>query len=547
MVNRRALLGLVGMSLLTVALDAVVPKVAAAASGGSLIEYTLQGGGWTAVNVTAGGSTPIAGDGVPFVDPLTGFQNAYATSGDGDLTEYTRLPAGNWISADLTAAARGPNIADSPQPFTDPLTGFQNAYATTADGHLVEYTRLPLGNWTSVDLTGVYGGQPVSADPRPFTDPLTGLQNAYVTSQTGDLVEYTRLAAGNWIAFDISAHFGLPTFGSAPAPFAVGTAQVVFGATNGGGHLIQFARNSVGSWSAIDVTDAADGPTVTGDPSVIVDPLTHFLNVYDSQAPVDSIAPRVPGASSYASGRSGTAGFTLVDTASDSVYTGGAADAMIRTASVIKVPIAMTLAARANSQGRGFTSDELGLLHLMITQSDNDAATALWNEVGGSSAVIGLMDSLGASATHPYTADPEAWGFTVSTSRDLALVLAQLARGVLGATDTGTILNEMHEVIASQRWGIGAALPQAAVKNGWFPDPGDWRVNCLGIAGGTRYALAVMTEYPIDLGQGYGEDTCQQIAARLLPDLTEDNRQGATLAPGAVPAITGVGITADGG
>src|SRR5580658_3908274 len=127
----------------------------------------------------------------------------------------------------------------------------------------------------------------------------------------------------------------------------------------------------------------------------------------------------------------------------------------------------------------------------MITQSDDNAATALWNEVGGTNAVLGEMDALGATDTQAYSADPQAWGFTETTSRDLAVVLAQLARGVLGTNGTNTILNLMHQVIPSQDWGIGAAFPSAAVKNGWYPDPGDWRVNCLGIVGGTRYALAV--------------------------------------------------------
>ena len=146
----------------------------------------------------------------------------------------------------------------------------------------------------------------------------------------------------------------------------------------------------------------------------------------------------------------------------------------------------------------------------MITQSDNNAASALWNEDGGAN-VIRLMDSLGAPAT---SEDPGgAWGFTETTSRDLAVVLARLARCPRPG-GTNLILSLMRQVIPSQAWGIGAAIPGAAIKNGWFPDPGDWRVNCLGIASGGRYALAVMTQYPISLGQAYGEATCQQYRGR---------------------------------
>ena len=153
------------------------------------------------------------------------------------------------------------------------------------------------------------------------------------------------------------------------------------------------------------------------------------------------------------------------------------------------------------------------------------------------------MRTLGATDT---SLDPGgAWGFTVSTSRDLALVLAGLARGVLGPSATDQIISLMGQVIPSQAWGIGAAIPGAAIKNGWYPDPSDWRVNCLGIAGGRRYALAVMTEYPIGLGQGYGEATCQQIASDLLGGASASG-----LAPQTQvgrPAIIGRGMTTNGG
>ncbi len=276
-------------------------------------------------------------------------------------------------------------------------------------------------------------------------------------------------------------------------------------------------------------------------------------NLCHGYFPANQLPQHVAVAAAYAAGRSGFASFTLIDTATHGVYSSSGADTQIRTASVIKVPIAMALLNLANSQHRGLTATESSNLHLMITQSDNNAATALWNEVGGSGAVLGLMRSLGATHTSPWPSSPQAWGFTLSTSHDLATVLAQLASGVLGPNATSTILNQMHQVIPSQSWGIAAALPGSAVKNGWFPDPGNWRVNCLGIISGTRYALAVMTQYPIGLGQGYGEVTCQQIAADLFPASAQSPHPGAPVAPVApvapetVPAITGVGMTADGG
>jgi hypothetical protein len=264
--------------------------------------------------------------------------------------------------------------------------------------------------------------------------------------------------------------------------------------------------------------------------------------------PTSQLALRAPIAASYAASRSGFASFTIIDTATQSLYASAGANSQVGTASVVKVPIAMALMRLVAAQHRGLTASEASLLHLMITQSDNNAATTLWNEVGGSTAVVGLMRSLGATNTVANPGSPEAWAFTRSTSHDMATVLAQLAEGVLGPSATATILNEMHQVIPSQTWGIDAALPGSAVKNGWYPDPGDWRINCLGIIAGTRYALAIMTQYPSGLGKGYGEITCQQIAADLFP--SGANVAAVRLPAGAaqaVPAITGFGLTSDGG
>ncbi len=318
-------------------------------------------------------------------------------------------------------------------------------------------------------------------------------------------------------------------------------------------HLYQTTYD--GGWSAWNIEGRPDDvmqdppgvpSTLQAQPYVLVRGTDNKCYAF---VPVSQLAQNVPGAAAFASGRAGFASFTVIDTATGAVYSSAGSDTQVRTASVIKVPIAMTLLARANAERRGLTPNESSNLHFMITQSDNNAATALWNEVGGSPAVLGLMRSLGATSTAPWPSSPGAWGFTLSTSHDLATVLAQLAVGVLGPGATGTILNEMHQVIPSQAWGIGAAIPGAAIKNGWYPDPGDWRVNCLGIVGGTRYALAVMTDYPLGLGQGYGEVTCQQVAADLFPGVSRSLRAAAANSPAplTVPAITGIGMTADGG
>src|SRR5580698_6077761 len=52
------------------------------------------------------------------------------------------------------------------------------------------------------------------------------------------------------------------------------------------------------------------------------------------------------------------------------------------SASVVKVQILATLLREAQTQHRRLTASEARLARLMITQSDNDAASALWAHVG---------------------------------------------------------------------------------------------------------------------------------------------------------------------
>jgi len=45
---------------------------------------------------------------------VTGLVNVYVAGSGGHLVEYTRMPAGNWISLDLTATFRGTTVAGTP-------------------------------------------------------------------------------------------------------------------------------------------------------------------------------------------------------------------------------------------------------------------------------------------------------------------------------------------------------------------------------------------------------------------------------------------------
>lgn len=234
----------------------------------------------------------------------------------------------------------------------------------------------------------------------------------------------------------------------------------------------------------------------------------------------------VSAADRYVAGRSGLASFSAVDTATGETAASPSSTVQIRSASVIKVAIGAAALGRARAAGRTLSWTRSAQLTRMIRYSDNDATQALWSANGGASGVLGYVRSrVPGLAMRVDAGHPGAWGYTYVSSRDLALLGAALMRGTLLATpDSERLLREMRNVTPSQRWGIAQAFPgrTVALKNGWYPDSEQrsWRVNCLGILtppGRSKpVVLAVTTKYPLSLGQGYGENTCRQVASRLL-------------------------------
>ena len=198
----------------------------------------------------------------------------------------------------------------------------------------------------------------------------------------------------------------------------------------------------------------------------------------------------------------------------------------IRSASVIKVSIAVAFLRSLETSGRAISPAEHALLHAMITTSDNDAATELWDTSGDRAGLLDVIAAAGLTATVP---DPGgAWGYTLTNGADQARLLYALVRGALLRSEhTQLLLDTMRGVVPDQRWGLAEVAPSGttpAVKNGWHPDDDEpvWRVNCLAAfddPAGPRLAIAVTTRYPSDLGVAYGQDTCRAVGFAALAAL----------------------------
>ncbi|MEU5645688.1 serine hydrolase [Streptomyces milbemycinicus] len=213
-----------------------------------------------------------------------------------------------------------------------------------------------------------------------------------------------------------------------------------------------------------------------------------------------------------ADGTDGQFSAAVLDTgsAAGAVYGDGAYD----TASIVKVDILAALLLQAQDAGRRLTAQERSYATVMIQKSDNDAATALWQEIGGAAGLDAANKRLGLTETHGGQSG--RWGLTQTTAADqLMLLRAVFATGaegdkaVLSEPSRAYIQQLMGQIAEDQDWGVSAAADDAAgtrLKNGWLPRSatGLWVVNSIGrvTAQGRTYLVAVLSRGHKDMDTG---------------------------------------------
>lgn len=167
-------------------------------------------------------------------------------------------------------------------------------------------------------------------------------------------------------------------------------------------------------------------------------------------------------------------------------------------ASLVKVPILLTLLRQATAENRELTLEEEYLAVMMIEYSDNEATTSLYQAVGGAPELARTYELLGVTETQAS----EIWGANPTGVEDQL----KIARAVLDGVDwiNGDLqayaVELMENVDAGQRWGIGAGLSdggaEVALKNGWLQDDDlAWDVGSVGFvrSSGAEYAVVVLT------------------------------------------------------
>ncbi|ASR00577.1 serine hydrolase [Streptomyces sp. 11-1-2] len=220
-----------------------------------------------------------------------------------------------------------------------------------------------------------------------------------------------------------------------------------------------------------------------------------------SAALADALGPAAQGSGAHFS-------VAVLDTRSGTSGVHG--DGSYATASIVKVGILAALLLRAEDEGRSLTAQERSHAAVMIERSDNDAATALWQTIGGADGLDTAHQRLGLTATRAGSGGN--WGVTLTTAADqLALLGAVFSddSSLDGAART-YLRALMGRVVDRQSWGVSAAAdgggPGTRLKNGWMPRDatGLWVVNSIGevTADGRACLVAVLSEGSADLDSG---------------------------------------------
>jgi len=245
-------------------------------------------------------------------------------------------------------------------------------------------------------------------------------------------------------------------------------------------------------------------------------------------APARHADPLSGPAASYAAGRAGTTLAAVYDIKTGQSWRLGDGRAQAE-ASVVKLDILETLLARQG--GTGLSAGDQSLSRLMIEDSDNDAATSLWNEAGAATGIGAFNDKAGLTRTTPSQCVTCAgfpwpgWGLTTSVPYDQLTLLKQLVtpgpHPLLSPAQRSYVLSLMENVTPDQRWGISGGVPAGvtvALKNGWLPltDANtNWQVNSVGwVSGAGRdYLIAVFsTGNPTEQ---YGIDTITVLSSDI--------------------------------
>jgi hypothetical protein len=176
-----------------------------------------------------------------------------------------------------------------------------------------------------------------------------------------------------------------------------------------------------------------------------------------------------------------TAGYAVFDRQTNTVTERQNADLQFRSASVVKLLIALDYLW---DRGPGYTvpAADRPALDRMLRSSDDDAASTFWARDGYEQVVNRMVHRLGLQHTAPPPAGQRTyWGYTAITAADTVTIYRYLLDGAPAAV-AGYVLGNLRASTRcasdgfDQSFGIPSAFAQPwAVKQGWsgFGSSGD--------------------------------------------------------------------------
>lgn len=267
------------------------------------------------------------------------------------------------------------------------------------------------------------------------------------------------------------------------------------------------AARAAAEWGGITgaagPTGAADVPTPTPKPTPTLPPLP--VAAQDVDIDLD-----------------GWYSWALLDTRTGKLSGSANRDETSTTASLIKAWTGADYLRRTAESGKEPSEARLAQVRIMIRDSDNAAAEALYT-VNGRTASIKRLVSI-CKLTDSSPASGGGWSRTQLSAQDTARMGACIADGrAAGPEWTDWLLDEMRAVRGIGDFGIRKAFPAAerteiAIKNGWVDRVAEqeYHVNCLAIGDG--WTMAVMVRYGISRGYQPGANVCQRVAEQLRTD-----------------------------
>jgi hypothetical protein len=190
------------------------------------------------------------------------------------------------------------------------------------------------------------------------------------------------------------------------------------------------------------------------------------------------------------------------DRVTGEVWRGGAPGEATWTGSTIKLAIAADLLERHRAGSIALDTGDRTRLTKALVDSDNDAATALWDKYGGEAMLDRFRTRYGMATLSVVPGYAVFWRNLRCTAEDLQALMSYVL-DKLAADDRAYLVKTLRGVASNQHWGVwaaGAAM-RPGNKDGWAqkPDPEGthWVTHTVGFAGpDERYAIAVLYRLP---------------------------------------------------